>query len=153
MEFGKCEVTRLIEEIWQSLLGWEASPLDDLPEPAADDCWTGCVAITGAWNGRILLRCHGELLKEATAAILQLTPEALSPELMRDALCELTNIVGGNLKALVGGKCSLGLPAVLDDEDAARGSSFRPVLQMAFQSRGRPMILEVCEQAPVPVLL
>ncbi len=67
------------------------------------------------------------------------------PELVHDALGELTNMVGGNLKAMFGGKCHLGLPQVSDGDARSQGS--RTLLRVPFASRGMALVVEVAAAA------
>lgn len=111
--FGEAEVIDLVRAVWASLLGWDVDPAD----AAVAGRWSARVAISGGWSGIVVLRCDEALLRRATAALFGLPPEEATAELMADALGELTNIVGGNLKALLPGPCALGLPT-LEGSDA-----------------------------------
>ena len=70
---------------------------------------------------------------------------------MPDTVGELTNIIGGNLKALFGGGCHLGLPVVTSAaEPLAEECARKPLLRVAFQTQGLPFLVEVCQRSPSP---
>ncbi len=153
MDFGEIEIAQLVESVWTSVLGWEVQPSAEPPgEMGGEHFLTGCVPITGDWTGNVLLHCHRDLASEAASTIFALSTDEVSLELLQDALGELTNIVGGNLKALFGGMCFLGLPTVANGTDyALRVMGSRSVLRVPFESRGLPFLVEVCERQPALV--
>ena len=70
--------------------------------------------------------------------------DALSIELLHDALAELTNMIGGNLKALLPGPSFLCLSAVIE------GANYKvcvpgthPVLETAFLSEQQPFTVKL----------
>ena len=78
-----------------------------------------------------------------------LEPAAAGLEEVRDALGELTNMLGGNLKALLPGPCFLGLPTVVSGHDyAVRVLESRLLLQVGFFSRGLPFLVRVLQRQP-----
>ncbi len=145
MDFGENEIAQLVESVWTSVLGWEACPsAEALPSAAY---LTGSVTIQGSWTGRVLLHGPPEFVGEAAASMFGLPPGELTPEQMHDALGELTNIVGGNLKALFGGVCCLGLPEVTTAGVEPSGPS---LLRVPFESRGLAFVVELRADSPAP---
>jgi chemotaxis protein CheX len=104
---------------------------------------TGCIDIRGAWTGSVRVHCPARLVSEAAQTIFVLPAGAVGSELVQDTLGELTNIIGGNLKALLGGACRLGLPAVVE-ASAKEKSASNALVCVAFQTRGMPLVVEVC---------
>jgi chemotaxis protein CheX len=149
MEFGEPEIVQLVESVWDSMLGWHVERAPDPGATGTEQFLTGCVPITGAWSGGVLLHCHDELARAAAATIFALPPAEVSLEMKQDALGELTNIIGGNLKALFSGKCHLGLPAVASGNDyELRVVASRSLLRVGFRCQQLPFIVEVCECQP-----
>ncbi len=107
------DVFALVESIWGTVLGWEVQPLDaDGAFEAAPDALIGIVNIDGPSAVEVRLGCPADLARQAAGVMLGLPPEAVSADDVRDALGELTNMLGGNLKALLPGTNALGLPRV-----------------------------------------
>ena len=147
MYFGASEVQRLVESIWSAVLGWEVSAGTAPAGP--EEFLTGCVPIAGAWDGAVLLDCHGDLARRAAGVMFGLGSEAADPEAVRDALDELTNMLGGNLKALLPGPCHLGLPTVVSGQDfAVSVPASRPVLQVNFRCQNLPLLARVVVRDP-----
>jgi hypothetical protein len=86
------------------------------------------VRITGAWEGMVQLVCADVLARPAAAVLFGLEVQTATPDLVHDALGELTNITGGNLKALLPEPCYLSLPAVTPASESAHALRNRPVL-------------------------
>ena len=75
--------------------------------------------------------------------------EAADPEAVRNALGELTNMLGGNLKALLPGPSHLGLPTVVSGQDyAVSVPASRPVLQVNFRCHNLPLMARVVVRDP-----
>ena len=67
---------------------------------------------------------------------------------LHDALGELTNMTGGNLKALLPEPCTLGLPVVVEGVDYRfRLPGSAPVRRSAFRVGDEPIVVTVLERA------
>ena len=105
------EVWELVAEVWESLL--------QLPAVRADHAFglqgamTASVAITGDWTGLVTVTLPPTTAAAVTRAMLQV-PETddVSHADVADAVGEVVNVIGGNVKALLQGSTSLGLPRV-----------------------------------------
>jgi chemotaxis protein CheX len=113
------DVHAIVEQVWSSFLG-ETEPL--LPavvapgEPfAADPAWSAAVSVSGGWDATVTVEVSAPVARSLTVTMLGLTgDEAESPEDadVADAVGELVNMVGGNIKSLMPGPSALSLPAV-----------------------------------------
>jgi chemotaxis protein CheX len=127
------EVCRLVGQIWGLMLGLDVGAATVPPPPAG--ALAGSVPVRGAWEGRVVLRCDPTLARLAAARMFGVPAEEVTAEQTHDALGELTNMVGGNLKSLLPGSSSLGLPAVA----AGRECPAEPCLvRVAYQCAGLP---------------
>src|SRR3990172_2061058 len=102
MPFEPSEVGRLIETIWTVVLDCEVRAV---PMPAgfqdATGVLMGLVEITGAWEGGVALECPWGFVRQAAGLMFEIEPDRVTVDQLEDTLCELTNIVGGNFKALL----------------------------------------------------
>ncbi len=91
----------------------------------AEELWTGCICVSGAYNGVVTLGCTRAFAHHAARAMFAVEAGEVSDESARDALAELTNVVGGNIKSLLSeiteSTCNLSLPTVSSGEFALRG--------------------------------
>jgi hypothetical protein len=112
MSFRESDVQQLTQSIWSSLLGLDVEPTEWVVAPGARPMLTCRVEITGAWRGVVVLDCAAELARRAATVMFGVEAHALTAEHVQDALGELANITGGNLKALLPAPAYLSLPAV-----------------------------------------
>lgn len=103
------EVTQLV---WSSIAGFEA-----VPAPAHDPgllTVAGSVQIAGGWNGAVIVSMTAPLARAVTANMFGEDPDGLGPLEIADAVGEVANQVGGNVKALLPGPSDLSMPAVVE---------------------------------------
>ena len=105
-------VQSIAQEAWSALVG-DDEFLVPLPGGLPDDSISSWVEIVGPWNGAVVLTCGRATAEELSRALLkEHAPPVLDSEDIEDALGELANVVGGNVKAVLPGPSVLGLPEV-----------------------------------------
>lgn len=108
------DLATIAEQVWSSYLDpEEISPLLPFPAPKQLVEVSASVSVTGAWRGHVVLSSSSVAAKNAAAALLGLDFEEVTTEDIADALGELANIIGGNVKSLLPEPCALSLPHVL----------------------------------------
>jgi chemotaxis protein CheX len=108
------DLSTIAEQVWSSYLDPEGvSPLLPFPSPKQLVEVSASVSVTGAWRGHVVLSCSSNASKSAAAALLGVEFEEVTAEDIADALGELANIIGGNVKSLLPEPCALSLPHVL----------------------------------------
>lgn len=113
------QIVGITRDVWSSFTGRD---VDAAPGDAALDggeAAVGRVAVTGGWRGWVLLACPTRLARTAAAAMFERPAETLTDDEVADALGELTNMVGGNLKSVLPGPSRLSMPAVTVGASAA----------------------------------
>jgi CheY-specific phosphatase CheX len=148
------ELKAIVENIWSSLLGLQVRPVA-LPDPQASAPWheegelTGCVHITGGWDGAVVLACPTSLVRKAAVAMFDQPESEIGAGDMQDALAELTNIAAGNIKSFCPAESHASLPTLVD------GRCYRLIVvdsraiaQLAFESEGATFELTVLEKLP-----
>ena len=110
------DVVQFTQEIWSLILGQTAKPTDRRT-PCDQDPYTSCVHITGAWRGAVMLMLPAAVAARATATMFSIDVGAITPTHLYDAIGELVNMVGGNLKALFKPPCYLSLPMITSGRD------------------------------------
>jgi hypothetical protein len=69
------------------------------------------VDVVGPWTGSVVLTCARSTAEELARSLLkEHAPPVLDAEDVEDALGELANVVGGNVKGILPGPSVLGLP-------------------------------------------
>jgi chemotaxis protein CheX len=108
---------------------------------------TSCVQIDGAWYGALVMMCPMALARTLTAQMFQAESD---PDLddVRDALGELANMLGGNVKALLPAPSQISLPAVAigsDYELSVVGAS--EVARASFSCDGQPLLVTLLQRS------
>ncbi|MDN4173568.1 chemotaxis protein CheX [Nocardioides sp. SOB77] len=107
------DLEALVTDMWASFVG---APELLLPAgPPADDAvlWSATVTVTGEWRGMVSVDLAEAAVLGVTRGMLGFgddeEPDAAS---CTDAVGELVNVVGGNVKSLMPGPSTLSLPVV-----------------------------------------
>ena len=107
-------VQAIADDVWTSLVG-DGEVLVPLPVPAPGTTVSAWVQITGPWSGAVVVTCDEATAEALTECLLRARPPAvIEPEDVADALGELANVLGGNVKAALPGSSGLSLPDVGD---------------------------------------
>lgn len=106
------DIHQIIEQVCTMMLGASIEPIDAIEPAAPHDRITGCVQITGQWSGVVMLQTTNAFVTLAASQMLALKEHELSLADRQDAVAELTNMIGGNIKSLVPGPSCLSLPSV-----------------------------------------
>ena len=128
-------------DLWTSYLGSEPGPsVPGLGRPAEV---TASVSIAGTWNGVVVISMSTASATQVGSALLQLEPADLEPADIDDAVGELVNIVGGNVKSVLPGPSSLSLPLVAHGSANVAGRDAQIVAQAALEWRGEHVEIAV----------
>jgi len=96
-------------DMWASYLGDE--PLPSIPGFVAPEV-NATVSIVGGWSGVVVVGASELGAGLVGSALLQVPVDELTSTDVDDALGELANIIGGNVKSTLPGPSSLSLPVV-----------------------------------------
>jgi len=137
MQFIEKEICEYTETIWSSILSLKAIPNSNEHESSENDfALAGCVHITGAWEGTVTIDFPMSLAKQVASIMFNLSGENVEDELIQDALGELTNMTGGNIKSLLPEPCYLSLPAVAFTDSKMRIPGSERVTNVTFKCSG-----------------
>jgi chemotaxis protein CheX len=109
-------VSEIVGTVCSTVLGLEAEPGEGVARDPGAHTMVGCVQITGTWSGAVLVQCSPAFAAKA-ARIIFASDDAPSDEDERDALGELSNMIAGNLKALLPSPSFLALPTISEGID------------------------------------
>lgn len=105
-------IEQIVENVFQTMMGLEVHT-SDAPWPPRSELITASISLMGGWKGAVLVECGlEEAFLFASRMIGIDTPTELNDD-VRDALGELANMVGGNLKSILPGGVELSLPSVI----------------------------------------
>ncbi len=134
----------LAESVWSSTLGLDLQRADDIDGKIGDTTLTSCVQITGDWEGAVTVRCSTSLAEKLAAAMFAMEISEVSEDEIRDAIGEIANMTGGNVKGLAPGTNTLALPTVSEGgEDALSIAKTRQLNHIVGISEGEPIVFTV----------
>ncbi len=136
------DILTLTQEVWASIL--------DIPiEITQPSSLTGLVLVHGAveidgpWSGTVTVACSQRLATMITAQMFEVDQAEASHDDIVDAVGEIANMIGGNVKALLPGPSTLSLPSVHVDHVAPPDSGDTPVTSWGFVTDGERFVVTV----------
>ena len=145
MKFAETELMQITEETWKVVLEQELERSSEVISPAQmENLVAACAQIVGDWHLGVILYCPSALARKAASLMFRLDAEKITMEDLHDALCELINIIAGNVKGLLSGVNLLSLPHIV------RGSDFRLLFprhvllsEARFSFEAKPLLIQV----------
>ena len=135
------DVQMLVEDVWSSFLGAEEPLLPGMPAEFPTG-WSAAVTVTGEWEGMVSVEVPTRVAEEVTRRMLCLDDGPLADEDVADAVGELVNMIGGNVKSLMPGPSTLSLPLVAHTVLEAP-SELRPRVTLDLAWRAAPVRVRV----------
>ena len=148
MQFLEEEILEITETTWQSMLGLAIHPRA-LPASMgpSNGYFTGKVEISGAWTGAVLLHGSRQLAEAAAAVIFSHEAGAGTQQDSLDAMYELTNIIGGNIKSLLPEPCQLSLPIVeATTDEHLKCLGMERMSELVFDCQDQPLFVSVWQR-------
>jgi chemotaxis protein CheX len=123
MQFAENEINTAVKTVFDYFLEIPTTAKDN-SLPDLTGFMHGIIKLTSAnWDGYIEIICPAALANKAAAQMFGGDVKEISNEQARDALGEITNILGGNIKLVLPGAPVLGLPVVKEIEDGTGPAS------------------------------
>jgi len=140
------QVRSIVRAVWSTQIGLDVDDIDGPIQTGDVETLTAAVHITGDFRGGILVECSRVLVRQAAGIMFSLPAEELTADDERDVIGELTNVVAGNIKALVPGTNSLSLPTIVKGTDYQVSSvDVKSSDEYFFALDGEPMVLTFVE--------
>ena len=106
------DLKQSVEDVLSSFAG-QIEPGPGVDSVDEVDTWLEAwVRITGAWEGEVALDVLGASAPAFAGAMLGTPPGEVAMEDTADALCELVNMIGGQVKGSLPDGCRMSLPLI-----------------------------------------
>jgi hypothetical protein len=108
-----------LDQILEDVLSSFAEHIEPGPGPVSGDVATWLetwVNISGPWQGEVVLAVPATSAPEFAAAMLGTSSSHVTVDDTADALCELVNMIGGQVKGTLPTGCRLSLPLIRTTE-------------------------------------
>jgi chemotaxis protein CheX len=138
-------IADLTQQIWDALLPDDGAPL--LPGDLPGGEVVAVAEISGEWNGVVCLSCSPRAARHAAAAMFEMADEELTADEITDAVGELVNVVGGNIKSLVPGPTVLSLPQVSEGGMTVLPDHLEQAFEVRFSWMAEPVIVSIWTEA------
>ncbi|MCI5064981.1 chemotaxis protein CheX [bacterium] len=133
------ELERIVQQIWLMTLKREISPCEEVS--CLGDSRHVSIEISGAWDGALRVSFSELAAENVTRDIFELSDDETPEDVqINDALKEIANVAGGNLKTFLPEPSVLSLPKVLTSEEGERRSA-----------EGKSVSLCLCSEDKEPV--
>ena len=104
------------------------------------------IRITGGWDSLVQVLTPRKTAVAIASSMFDMSEEELSEAEIRDAVGEVVNMVGGNLKGIVEGDSSLSLPCVGESAGCAPFDSSFSGLTVTNRCQGDPLIVRLLDR-------
>lgn len=135
------DIHGIATSVWGDMLGL---PLEAGAPAGVPECICARVGISGAFSGTVTVELAVPLARRVAASLFALSEEEVTDAEMADAVGEVVNILGGNLKAMLPGPSALSLPTVGPVEAVAGG---RLHVRAGMSSELQPVWISLFEAA------
>ena len=142
MNFEDDDIIQIVENIWQTVLKLPIVPANK--EKEIPNFIITTIQISGSWSGTIIIKTSKNMAKKAASVMFSSELSMITAEDSGDALCELTNMIAGNLKTFFSGTNHLSLPSIsykCDDETDAK-----ILFEQFLQCQKEPLKITILEK-------
>lgn len=103
----------VIHEVWSSIVGSSLEVANHDAEPSGEPSVAATVPFLGDWRGAVVLRVPEPLARQVGAAMFMMDAADVSAADVHDAVGEICNMIGGNIRADLSPTCELGTPTIV----------------------------------------
>jgi len=149
-EVSQSTVVEIVESIFATMMEIDVF-VSNSPLCLTGDRMTATVYLEGEWNGAVSLECNQAQACQFAGRFLSTDPPEAVDDDVRDALGELVNMIGGNIKSIMAKDIRLSMPSVIDGHDYGLricGSHTRDV--NSFQFFGGTFSVTVLDERRTP---
>lgn len=103
-------LTQIADDVCHTMLGVALTSADcDAPDGTR---WVATVRISGEYTAFVEIETDRAVAQRMACRMFSLNPHELSEEDLRDAIGEVANMIGGNVKGVLSAECNLSIPCV-----------------------------------------
>ncbi len=146
------DILTITQNILSTMLEISAIASDEKTDKKGFDAFTGCIQISGEWQGAVVIQSSEELAKVFASRLFEIDTSDVSESDLRDAFAEMTNMIGGNIKGQVPCPSFLSLPSVTTGNDFDFHLAGANVIrEVAAECEGETLRILLCEEDPTQV--
>lgn len=112
------EIGQVVSDVFDSMLRCHAEPAEDTGIAEAGII-IAAVFFAGSWKGAVLLECGRNEALAFASRLMRMDRSAVNDDDAHDAMGEIVNMIGGNLKSVLPHGVGLSLPSVVKGKNYA----------------------------------
>ncbi|WP_425616243.1 chemotaxis protein CheX [Anatilimnocola sp. NA78] len=140
------DVVAITENVLKTMLDFDVATTDFVAEPDSAEQISSFVQISGAWEGTVIVESSLGLARDIAGGMFGISTNSVSEDDLQDALAEITNMVGGNIKGLVNSPSFLSIPCIAKESTLAGPGQPKVVFQQSFVCRDELLRITLCQQ-------
>ena len=146
MQYLEKEIVNYTQDVWSSFLGMTATRSAESIQPG-DHFQHAYVQIVGAWTGIIVVHFPPDLAHQITEQMFSIEPGKVSLTQNEDALGEVANMVGGNIKSLLPHPSYISHPHVELDRPAPQFPGVTEESHITFECEQKNFVVSILKDA------
>lgn len=140
---------QIVANVFDAMLGMPTSPMNNRPDCADEPRQVAAIRITGSISELIVVEAPLATAQAVGETMFAAEPGSLTDEEVSDAVGEVVNMIGGNVKGLHEGDSALSLPCVSTEDGP--GDRFTPRESLWVDVNGLPLLVHWQALEPQPV--
>ena len=113
----RADLETIVDLVFRTMLGLEVFPCEIQYRPS-DQQLTAAVHFAGEWKGAVIVECDKAMARRFATRLMPVDdPETMSNNDVLDAIGELVNMVGGNMKSVMPRGVGLSMPSIVEGSD------------------------------------
>jgi chemotaxis protein CheX len=136
---------QVVTDVCSGMLGLHMEPSEAF-NCEDTDALSAVIRISGGWDSLVQVLTPRKTAVAIASSMFDMTEDELSEAEIRDAVGEVVNMVGGNLKGIVEGDSSLSLPCVGQSIGSAPFDSSFAGLTVSNRCQGDPLIVRLLDR-------
>lgn len=145
---SSADLEGVARDVWTSFVDADDAGLVAGGEGVAEERVTACVHLSGAFTGSVIVQCSDHAARHAAAALFAVSSPEVTENEVIDAIGEIANMVGGNVKSMLPGPSFISLPAVAQGYRSSLSVAGATVVQQVhLMWRTEPIVVSLWKQA------
>ena len=139
----------IVQDVFETMLRYQIQESSEDYSPRMN-LVTSAIFFAGAWKGAVVLECSEGEARFFTECLMGIPRPAYMDDDVRDAMGEVINMIGGNLKSVLPPGVSLSMPSVLEGPDYAyRICGLNQTVRFSFRGEAGPLWVTLVQVAEV----
>ena len=141
------DIVTITQTILTTMLELDAYPSEQPATTDRTDRVTGCIQISGEWQGAVVIQCSEHLATVFACRLFETSEAEVTESDLRDAFAEMTNMIGGNIKGQVPCPSFLSIPSVTTGQDFDfHLAGVVAIRDVSLDCNGESLRIMICEE-------